>query len=79
MTVVDTYYVLNRNNEVPGVDGVQEINNKTAPILCLVSDSFFIFTSNRKAVYETTLTWNEAFSKNFPQIYNTLVSSITGT
>jgi hypothetical protein len=77
MTVVDTYYVLNRNNDVPGVNGVQEINNKTAPILCLVSDSFFIFTSNRKAVYETTLTWNEAFAKNFPQICQSLVSSIT--
>jgi hypothetical protein len=79
MTIVDTYYVLNRNNDVPGVNNVQEINNKTAPILCLVSDSFFIFTSNRKAAYETTLTWNEAFAKNFPGIYQSLVSTITGT
>jgi hypothetical protein len=75
MTLVNTYYVLHRNNNEPENES-QELNNKTAPILCLVSDTSFIFSSNRKAVYETTLTWNETFNRNYPQIYGSLVNMI---
>jgi hypothetical protein len=73
---VDTHYVLNRNNDKP--EGQADtIYNKTAPILCLVSNSFFIFSSNRITMYERTLTWNETFSRNYPQIYGLLVNSLT--
>jgi hypothetical protein len=73
--VVDTYYILNRNADQP-TGQENTIYNKTAPILCLVSDSFFMFATDRKAVYETTLTWNETFSKNYPDIYQKLVAAV---
>jgi hypothetical protein len=74
-SVVDTYYILNRNGDQP-TGQVDTIYNKTAPILCLVSDSFFLFATDRKAVYETSLTWNETFSRNYPEIYQRLVQAV---
>jgi hypothetical protein len=60
------------------LDNVQDntFYNKTAPILCLVSYSFFIFATDKNAVYETSLTWNETFSRNYPDIYNRIVTAI---
>jgi hypothetical protein len=73
---INTYNVLNRNNDKQ--EGQADtIYNKTAPILCLVSDSFFIFSSNRRTMYKTTLTRNKTFSRKYPQIYGLLVNSIT--
>jgi hypothetical protein len=75
-SIVDTYYILNRNGDQP-TGRNDTVFNKTAPILCLVSESFFLFATDRKAVYETSLTWNETFSKNYPNIYQQLVGSIS--
>lgn len=66
-TPISTYYILNRNQHS------HTLYNKTAPMLCLVSDTFFIFTAGRKAVYETTKTWNDAFATYFPQLFQALV------
>jgi hypothetical protein len=72
-TPINTYYILNRNQHAP--TGQQDTEyNKTAPMLCLVSDTFFIFNTGRKATYETTKTWNEAFATYFPQLFSQLAS-----
>jgi hypothetical protein len=68
-SIVDTYYRLNRNDSV-----ANEVNT-TAPIIALVSDSFFVFQTGKKAHYETTQTWNELFSSRFPNIYSKLLSN----
>jgi hypothetical protein len=73
--IVDTYYILNRNGNQP-TGQADTVYNRTAPILCLVSDSFFMFTYGKKATYETSLSWNETFAKYYPQLYQSLVSAI---
>jgi hypothetical protein len=71
-SIVDTYYRLNRN------DSVANDINTTAPIIALVSDSFFVFQTGKKAHYETTQTWNELFSTKFPSIYSQLLQAYNG-
>jgi hypothetical protein len=73
--VVDTYYILKRNGDRP-TGQADTIFNRTAPILCLVSDSFFMFSTGKRATYETTLSWNETFAKYYPQLYQSLVSAV---
>jgi hypothetical protein len=70
---LNTYYRLNRNNEVPGTNGMPDKINRTSPILSLVSDTFFIFQAGKLAVYETGHTWNEVFRDRYPEIYDNLV------
>jgi hypothetical protein len=69
---VDTYYILNRNEEnpsqpIPGGTGNYPYKYNTAsPILALVSDSFFIFQYDKLAVYESGRTWKDIFEERFP-------------
>jgi hypothetical protein len=66
---LNTYYTLNRNS-----DTNPELNT-TPPIICLVSDSFWLFTSHNggSVEYNTKETWNELFSKRFPDLYRQLL------
>jgi hypothetical protein len=73
--VVDTYYILNRNDNVPNGTTIPYQYNTAAPIIALVSDSFFIFQTGKNAHYETSLTWNEVFAQRFPDIYKKLVDA----
>jgi hypothetical protein len=70
---IDTYAILNRNsNETI----TQESYNRTPPIVCLVSDSFWLFTSDNGGTveYNTKETWNELFARRFPQLYQRLMN-----
>jgi hypothetical protein len=70
---IDTYSILNRNNNQAIT---QDSYNRTPPILSLVSDSFWLFTSHNGGTveYNTKETWNELFSKRFPNIYQKLMN-----
>jgi prepilin-type processing-associated H-X9-DG protein len=46
--------------------------NKAQPILAVVSDTFWMFSTKERANYEITLTWNQCLSKHFPEVYNRL-------
>jgi hypothetical protein len=74
-TIIDTYYILNRNDQIPNGTTIPAKINTAAPIIALVSDSFFIFQTGKKAHYETTQTWNELFATRFPALYNQLVQT----
>jgi hypothetical protein len=80
---VNTYYVLNRNQEQPqtptgnGNETYPYKYNTTAPIIALVSDSFFIIQAGKIAIYESGRTWNEIFQEKFPQLYEQLYNQIT--
>jgi hypothetical protein len=71
--VVLNMYALpdNRNNNT-------DINNtppnRTPPIIALVSDTFWLFSSRDGGTVEYVIreTWDELFSKRFPQIYQRL-------
>jgi hypothetical protein len=69
---IDTYAILNRNNNT-AINA--ESYNRAPPIMCLVTDTFWIFTSNNGGMveYNTKETWNELFSKRFPQLYKRLL------
>jgi hypothetical protein len=75
-SIVDTYYILNRNDKVPNGSTIPQILNTTAPIIALVSDSFFIFQTGRKVSYETTQTWTNIFSTKFPSTFDRLINSV---
>jgi hypothetical protein len=48
--------------------------NGTPPMICLVSDTFWLFsTSGKKCIYEISKTWNQVFKDNFPQLYGVLL------
>jgi hypothetical protein len=68
---MDTYYNLARHNNT------DVIANRTPPIVCLVSDSFWLFTSHNGGTveYNTKDTWNELFLKRFPNLYNALMEA----
>jgi hypothetical protein len=70
---LNTYYRLNRNNDVHNAEGHTDKINRTAPILSLVSDTFFIFQVGKIATYETSRTWNEIFREKYPELYNKLL------
>jgi hypothetical protein len=71
---LNTYYRLNRNNDAHNVPGAVDKINRTAPILSLVSDTFFIFQVGQLAVYETGHTWNEIFKARYPELYKNLLA-----
>jgi hypothetical protein len=73
---LNTYYRLNRNNDNHAAVGAVDKLNRTAPILSLVSDTFFIFQVGQLAVYETGHTWNEIFSTRFPDLYDKLLAIV---
>jgi hypothetical protein len=72
---IDIYVLLNRNNE----SMTSELYNRTPPVICLVSDTFFLFSSQNggSVEYNTKETWNELFSKRYPEIYQRLMNAYT--
>jgi hypothetical protein len=66
----DVYYYLNSGDQR---DDVPELHNHTAPILAVVSDTFWLFTTTDRPVYETATSWNDNLAKNFPDIFNRLI------
>jgi hypothetical protein len=71
---VDTYHILSRNDNT---DTTSTYWNKTPPILCLVTNTFWLFTSKNggSVEYNTKDTWNDLFSKRYPEIYNRLMGA----
>jgi hypothetical protein len=68
----DNYYVLNRNNDTTITEASL---NKAPPMIFLVSDTFWLFTSDKggSVEYDNRYTWDELFKKNYPQLYSTLM------
>jgi hypothetical protein len=66
--------ILNRNNVT---QTTAESYNRTPPILCLVTDTFWLFTSRNGGTveYNTKETWNELFEKRYPNLYQQLMSA----
>jgi hypothetical protein len=55
---------------------LNESYNQTPPIMCLVTDAFWLFTSQNGGTveYNTKETWDELFKKRYPSIYQRLMS-----
>jgi hypothetical protein len=73
---LDTYAILNRNDVT---DITTSSYNRTPPIICLVSDTFWLFTSENGGTveYNTRETWNDLFAKRYPEIYRRLMEIYT--
>jgi nucleosome binding factor SPN SPT16 subunit len=71
---LDIYYFLNRNNDTTTNS---DSYNKAPPVLCLVSDTFWLFSSKNggSVEYNTKETWNELFSRKYPEIYGQLMNA----
>ncbi|GHU18309.1 hypothetical protein FACS189472_06440 [Alphaproteobacteria bacterium] len=67
--VGDVYYYLNAEDD--RVDDEAHPNH-TAPILAIVSDSFWLFSTSDKPVYEISTGWNGTLQKNFPEMVQRL-------
>jgi hypothetical protein len=65
----DTYLYNNRHNNAR----TPAKRNLTPPVICLISDTFWLFSSGKQAIYETSKTWNEVFRDNYPALYNSLL------
>jgi hypothetical protein len=65
----DVYYYLNSGDQQADVP---ELHNHTAPILAVVSDTFWLFSTSDKPVYEISASWNETFAKNYPDVFRRL-------
>jgi hypothetical protein len=65
----DTYYYLNAENDTTDDEAHK---NHTCPIIGIVSDAFWLFSAGSRPIYETSLSWNECFAKNFPEIFRRL-------
>jgi hypothetical protein len=63
----DVYYNIASENHADKI-------NTTCPILCIVSDTFWLFTAGQRATYEIGLSWNECLAKNYPEIYQRLAN-----
>jgi hypothetical protein len=66
----DTYLYNHRHNNT----NTDAKKNVTPPIICFVSDTFWLFALNKPAIYEISKTWNQVFKDNYPVLYNTLLS-----
>jgi hypothetical protein len=64
----DTYYIQARHNNQDNSK-----KNNVPPLLCLVSDSFWLFSSKGPAIYETQGSWNSVFQKHFPDLFQQLL------
>ncbi|GHU20153.1 hypothetical protein FACS189472_11010 [Alphaproteobacteria bacterium] len=51
----------------------EQKRNQCPPQICLTSDSFRLFSSDKHAVYETTKSWNQVFKDNYPALYDNLL------
>jgi hypothetical protein len=67
----DVYYYLNAEDDQTDDEAHK---NHTSPILSVISDTFWIFSSKDKPVYETSLSWNECLIKHYPQVYQRLMA-----
>jgi hypothetical protein len=67
----DVYYFLNAENDQTDDEAHK---NHTAPILAVVSDTFWLFSTKERPLYEIGMTWNECLAKNFPQVLQRLVT-----
>jgi hypothetical protein len=64
----DIYYDFRRDNSQVSLcsgDG----KNHAAPIICLVSPAFWLLSSNRPAVYDTTATFNTVLNLHYPEVF----------
>jgi hypothetical protein len=71
---IDTYAILNRNNNQTITP---DSYNRTPPIMCLVTDTFWLFTSHNGGTceYNTKETWNELFQRTWPNLYGRLMGA----
>ncbi|GHU20318.1 hypothetical protein FACS189472_11450 [Alphaproteobacteria bacterium] len=65
----DVYYYLNAENDTTDDEAHK---NHTAPILAIVSDSFWLFTTTDRPTYEIATGWNETLAKHFPEVMSRL-------
>jgi hypothetical protein len=65
----DVYYYLNAENDL--VDD-EAHKNHTCPIIAIVSDTFWLFSTGDRPTYEIGMSWNECLAKNFPDIFRRL-------
>jgi hypothetical protein len=66
----DVYYWLNAEN-----DQSLDFKNKANPILAVVSDTFWMFSTKERANYEIGLSWNQCLGKHFPDVLQRLRSA----
>jgi hypothetical protein len=73
----DTYYYLNTENNDPSRDKTRfpVVVNTTAPILGIVSLTQWMFSVGQLAIYEISLTGNEALAKHFPEALQRLAAT----
>jgi hypothetical protein len=73
---LDTYAILNRNDVATIIAASY---NRILPIVCLVSDTFWLFKSENggNVEYNTRETWNDLFSKRYPELYRRLMDAYT--
>jgi hypothetical protein len=65
----DIYLYTNRHNN-PRTPAKR---NLTPPLINLLSDTFWLFSSGKQVIYETSKTWNEVFKDNYPTLYSMLL------
>jgi hypothetical protein len=68
---LDNYFLFNRNDDEP----TNDTYNRAPPIVCLITDTFWLFTSRNGGTveYNTKETWNELLSRRFPALYDRLL------
>jgi hypothetical protein len=66
------YYNISDTNPTTGKQANPEMKNQTAPILVLVSNTFFAFSVNNEGWgecrYETNKSWNQFFAQYYPDV-----------
>jgi hypothetical protein len=68
----DVYFFLNDESDSDDDDAHK---NHTAPILSVVSDTFWLFTTTERPVYEIGMSWNECLAKHFPDVLRRLAGT----
>jgi hypothetical protein len=73
---LDVYAILNRNDNTTITTTSY---NRTPPIVCLVLDTFWLFTSENGGTveYNTRETWIDLFAKRYPEIYKRPMDAYT--
>jgi hypothetical protein len=66
----DVYYWLNVEN-----DQSVDFKNKASPILAVVSDTFWMFSTKERANYEISLSWKQCLQKHFPAVLQRLMAA----
>ncbi|GHU18849.1 hypothetical protein FACS189472_07770 [Alphaproteobacteria bacterium] len=68
----DVYYYLNAEDDQKDDEAHK---NHTAPILAVVSDTFWMFSTTERPVYEVAAGWNETLAKHYPDVLRRLGGS----